>query len=367
MSLTKKYTLQECSDFAKKIGWACVSQEYINSHTPMNWLCPNNHSVVRTFGKLIKQNKCHLCFDKYLPKNLNYYKAIALESGIKIVDDVYKGSHKEKYNVQCLKCGFEWQVFGNLIQQQTGCPECFNKKRGQSTKITENDYLDLAKTLNITYKGPCPSNVNQKCKWVCFLGHEINKSYSKIKKNKTPCDTCFKLKPKNNSKKDIDWLYTLPPEGGRCNSFIYKTAMDYYEWECQKGHKWKAIATSIARGRWCGDCQSGKQVSKKEQFLFKFVQTWFPGAQNNVIGVLSNKRFELDIFIPELKKAIEFDGVIFHGETSKFKNPKIVVERENRKNQECEDAGIDLYRIKEFDFDTNLDLTLSLLMSWMLH
>lgn len=49
------------------------------------------------------------------------------------------------------------------------------------------------------------------------------------------------------------------------------------------------------------------------------------------------KSFELDIFIPSLNCAIEYDGEIYH----KF------VEKDKRKDQLCKEAGITLYRIRE--------------------
>lgn len=41
--LRKKGVLKECQRVAKERGGACLSEEYINAKTPLEWICQNGH------------------------------------------------------------------------------------------------------------------------------------------------------------------------------------------------------------------------------------------------------------------------------------------------------------------------------------
>lgn len=76
------------------------------------------------------------------------------------------------------------------------------------------------------------------------------------------------------------------------------------------------------------------QTSYAEQVLFFYLKKYFPDAINRYtdIGV------ELDIFLPQLKVGVEYDGVYWH------KDKKT---NDNKKNVICYEHGIRLYRLRE--------------------
>ena len=43
--------------------------------------------------------------------------------------------------------------------------------------------------------------------------------------------------------------------GGKCLSTEYITVDTKLEWECKKGHTWRATPRSIKMGRWCMKCK----------------------------------------------------------------------------------------------------------------
>ena len=69
---------------------------------------------------------------------------------------------------------------------------------------------------------------------------------------------------------------------------------------------------------------------------YYYVKKLFPDAQNRDTSF----GFELDIFVPSLKAAIEFDGVRYHKDI-------IVINKDNNKDRLCEDLGITLYRLRD--------------------
>jgi glutathione peroxidase-family protein len=88
-------------------------------------------------------------------------------------------------------------------------------------------------------------------------------------------------------------------------------------------------------------------ISKKEKEVLEFVKSIYEWEiLENHKGLFPNKKMELDIFLPSLNLGIEFDGNYWHS----LEDAK---ERDERKNQLCEERRIRLIRIKEEDWTNN--------------
>jgi hypothetical protein len=46
--------------------------------------------------------------------------------------------------------------------------------------------------------------------------------------------------------------------GGRCLSQIYSDSLTLMEWECAQGHRWRAVAHAIRQGHWCKRCADAR-------------------------------------------------------------------------------------------------------------
>jgi len=128
----------------------------------------------------------------------------------------------------------------------------------------------------------------------------------------------------------------------------YVNSQTHSLWECKCGYKWFANSgVMINQETWCPVC-SNKQ-SKKEIELRNFVRQYFPDTPDKPVKkLLPNKLFELDIWVPSLRKAIEFDGEYRHNQPES-------VERDARKDAECQQVGIQLLRVKYRDYVKNTD------------
>lgn len=110
-------------------------------------------------------------------------------------------------------------------------------------------------------------------------------------------------------------------------------------WLCPNGHEYVASVLHRGHGTNCPICNSGRQTSFAEKAIFYYVKKVYPDAIHRDTEVLGN-RMELDIYIPSLKLAIEYDGAFWHdGEKAK--------KREQEKFLRCQQMGINLLRIKE--------------------
>ena len=276
-------------------------------------------------------------------KNLEYYNQFAQAKGGRCLSTEYINS-QTKYEWEC-KEGHKWVAMASNIQFGSWCPYC----AGSDTKNIEY-YAKFAREKG----GRCLStkyiNNSTKYEWECQEGHRWTAKANDIS-NGNWC-----LKCSGSEKKNIEYYDKFArAKGGKCLSTEYVNAKTKYEWECKGSHKWEAVACSVLSGKWCPKCQHLQ--SKPEKLIFDLVQVKFPDTQERVHGLLPNKNFELDIYVPSLKKAIEFDGDHWHKSDWALKHG--VAERDARKDQQCKEAGIDLLRILESDYKNNPDAEMS--------
>ncbi|MBO5889025.1 MAG: zinc-ribbon domain-containing protein, partial [Clostridia bacterium] len=101
-----------------------------------------------------------------------------------------------------------------------------------------------------------------------------------------------------------------------------------------KGHEWQASIYTRNKGIGCPICKSERNTSFPEFAIIYYLKKYGLGA------VQSYKQlgYELDVFIPSKKIAIEYDGFFWH----KNKRKKDV-----EKNLKCKMNGIKVYRIRE--------------------
>lgn len=106
------------------------------------------------------------------------------------------------------------------------------------------------------------------------------------------------------------------------------------------------------RSRGCNKCRPGKTSSITEKILINFIESLgFTVVSNNRYSWLNDK--ELDIFIPELNLAIEYNGFAYHHSTvqstvffkSTYKDDTYHLDKYNR----CKENGVNLIHIFEFE------------------
>lgn len=107
-----------------------------------------------------------------------------------------------------------------------------------------------------------------------------------------------------------------------------------YWWKCSKcGFKWQASVTNRKRGTGCPKCNKITHTSFPEQAIFYYLSKEYPDTVNGDkhLGI------ELDIYIPSLKVAIEYDGEAWHQN----------IKKDEKKNSVCQSNKIKLIRIRE--------------------
>lgn len=140
--------------------------------------------------------------------------------------------------------------------------------------------------------------------------------------------------------------------------------------DLQSGIEYQQLASSHLRG--ClPKAISCSNVSKKECDIVTLLKETYPECtivQNFRPAFL--KRQELDIFIPELNLAIEYNGIVYHHSTAnpytKFlKSTKKPVDYHAKKFLNCLDNGIKLIHV--FDFEYSAEILLATIIQYLNH
>ena len=266
--------------------------------------------------------------------------------------DVTDGSNIKVW-WQCKK-GHEWKASVKSRKKGNGCPYC----SGHTVLPGFNDLLTvnpkLASQWHPTKNGDVfPTNVtansSKKFWWLCENGHEWSATIANRNKG-TGCPICSNKKvlagyndlATINPQLASEWHptknKTLTPKD--VTAFSNKKVW----WLCPMGHEWEASISHRSNGRRCPKCSEESKTSFPEQAIFHY----FSQVTTSYNRFHINSRLEIDIFLPEYRIGIEYDGLYYH-------KSEAALQREKRKSFLLDNLGIMLIRVKESDgvFETD--------------
>ena len=252
------------------------------------------------------------------------------------------GSHKKVW-WKCSK-GHEWSAEIYSRNSGNGCPYCVGKKvlRGYNDLQTINPSLakewNYEKNDGLTPVDVTP-NSNKKVWWKCSKGHEWQVAINN-RNNGNGCPYCAGqkvIKGKNdlqtvNPSLAKEWNYEK--NDGLTPADVTPHSGQKIWWKCSKGHEWRATINDRGRGRGCPVCNSERHTSFPEYAIVYYLKKHGLETMHSY----KEQGYELDIYIPSQKVAIEYDGYFWH--QNKTKQDLI-------KNHKCVNDGIKLYRIRE--------------------
>ena len=180
---------------------------------------------------------------------------------------------------------------------------------------------------------------NKKVWWKCSKGHEWQASISH-RNNGRRCPYCAGKKVLNgyndlqtvNPSLAKEWNYEK--NNGLTPVDVMSSSGKKVWWKCNKGHEWQATISNRNKGVGCPVCNSERQTSFPEYSIVYYLKKY--GVE--VIHSYRAQGYELDVYIPSKKIAIEYDGYFWHKNKTKI---------DLEKNKRCAKDGIKLYRIRE--------------------
>lgn len=304
----QKLTIDFVREEIKKRGGVLISNEYINNNTKLEILGSCNHIFKMSFGNIQSGSWCKFCSIKErADKQRNTQEFINKEIENRFNCEVLSEYKNNNINLKlkCKKCN---RVFnGSWSDLQSGKKKCLHEKSRMKYTIEDvRKIIELkdGQLISDKYEG-----LNKKIKVKCNkCGVIWEPSFESLLKNHW-CSGCSK-----NKKFDLDTVkYIINKNGGLLISKNYKNSTSKIIIKCLKCNTiWFPTFGSIQSGSWCPECSIFKSQKKvkdiiKEIFPDKEVCFNYKGF-DWLYNEKTKGKQELDIFVPELKLAIEYDG-----------------------------------------------------------
>jgi hypothetical protein len=278
-----------------------------------------------------------------------------IKNGDLTPENISKWSSKKVWWI-CSK-GHEWEAYiNNRTKRNDGCPYCSGRYATEENCLLTLD-PELASEWHPTKNGELtPKDMtiysNKKVWWQCkqnpthewdgVIGSRINS-----KSDSKGCPFCAGKRASEennlaiiNPVLTLEWHYQknapLTPQK------VTPSSNKKVWWICPEcHHEWQSTINnrnSKRVNRGCPNCSFGFQTSFPEQAIIYYLNCIFPDLVNTYVLPFSKRRTTVDIFIPSLQLALEYDGEYAH------KNKK---DRDIRKSKILMDNNITLIRIRE--------------------
>jgi hypothetical protein len=271
----KKHSYKQIKEYIKGFGYQLVSKEYRNNKTKLDLVCPKNHN-------------------------------------------------------------FEMR-YGNFLGGQR-CPICWNLRRGYEKKLSYFQVKEYVEVFGYQLVSKEYRNNKTKLDLVCPEGHFFKMHYNNfLFKHRCPVCTGKQRYSYKQIKEYIEGFgYFLVSREYINNHTKLKIV-------CPKNHSFEMRYNNFQSGQRCPECAKYIIVSKGEKEILNFVQSIYDGKiiendRKQLINPNTKRPLELDIWLPELNRAIEYNGEWWHKDRKEIDELKQIL---------CQEKGIGLLIIEE--------------------
>ncbi|PGK52133.1 hypothetical protein CN918_30545 [Priestia megaterium] len=126
----KKYSIEDMDKLAKQHGGRCLSSTYEDMHTPIKWMCKHSHAWYSAPTVIRRGTWCPLCRrqqDKRIQGFWTQVQQIAKERGGRCVSEEYINK-RTKLEWECVE-GHRWMTMPETIKKGSWCPTCSYRKK----------------------------------------------------------------------------------------------------------------------------------------------------------------------------------------------------------------------------------------------
>jgi hypothetical protein len=334
--MRSKLTIEEMEKLALERNGKCLSKEYINAYSKLEWECNKGHKWGARPFHVKSGSWCPICAREQIANSQKLTIAemqdLAGNKEGKCLSEKYVNSYT-KLTWQCKK-GHKWNAVPYAIKRGEWCPTC-----SHISNITAVDMHEIAKRRG----GKCLSNHykgnHTKLLWECDKGHTWEATPGSIKSGSW-CPHCA-----GTAKLTIKWAQKLAERrGGKCLSKKYINIDTILKWQCDRGHTWHARPINIRLGTWCPLCSPSLGERLCREYLEIIFKKKFPKTKPNWLLNNSGNKMELDGYCEELKLAFEYHGHQHYFNTTRIKNYNLKQRKKDDRLKEelCKKNGLRL-------------------------
>lgn len=338
-----KFTYEFVKHYIESNGYTLLSKEYVNQNQKLRFKCDKGHSYETRFSYFRNGNRCPICSGN-VKLSIDEVRRRLSAYGYKLCSDFYE-NNLTKLKVKCPKGHIYETTWGNFSNKHR-CPECAKLLVANSKKLSYDEVKSRIEEKGFELLSEVYEKSSLPLKVKCKNGHIIYLSYNKIN-NGRGCKICSKEKIAKTLRFKYEYVFNFINDYGyTLISKKYKNVDSKLKIKCPKGHIFYMSFWHFKEGNRCSECWKNNRSSTAEKEIYEYVKNNYPNLVVNgndrtqIFHKKTGKFLELDIFLPEVKKAIEFNGIYWHGgDYAKYKD--------HIKQKQCEKRGIDLLVINE--------------------
>lgn len=330
-------TTEEFIEKAKKVHgdkFDYSKVDYPNGYTKVTITCKIHGDFKQKGESHLSGAGCRKCANLDLRGSFENFLKKSKELHGELYDYPYNDYIKSttKIRIICKEHGI-FKQSSNSHLSGNGCPKCANKN------ITTDEIIEkFNKIHNYKYDYSKVNYLNShaKVKIICKIHGEFNQSPNDHL-NSSGCQECGKMKLRN----DFDYFLKKSKEihGNLYEYFNYEKSNIKVKIKCKKhGIFLQRPHNHISGKAGCPKC--GNHISKPETEVADFIRSLGFDILTSKRNIIKPK--ELDIYIPSLNKAIEFNGYYWHYSKKYFTPGKHA-----KKSNLCREKGIKLLHIRE--------------------
>jgi hypothetical protein len=249
-------SLQALHDFADKIGWRCLSQEWMSAAAAYEFECRSGHRLKRSPTIVRGTPICAEC--EFETIRARCVENVAAHGGVMLTP--FKGL-QARHRLRCAS-GHEWETLGIHTSNGSWCPVCAREHSAQAQR--RSDGLEKLHAVAAARGGRCLADtyVNGRAHYLfeCAKGHRWEATGNAVIR-KTWCRRCADAEAGQRVAKTLTCQNGLErlrdaarKHGGECLSSEYINQRTAYRFRCVAGHEWGQTGSVIWQGSWCARC-----------------------------------------------------------------------------------------------------------------
>lgn len=355
---TKRIPYETVKQVVESKGFILLSTTYKNSLQKLDVVC-EKHGLQQITFKLFKNGSgCYDCGEElrmgHRRHSIDVVRADVEKAGYRLLAEKYK-SVSIPLLMECPKHG-QFETSYCTIQRGRGCRGCGYERVGDKKRTPFADIIKIVEKTPYILISSGRKSHKEKIELECKIHGYFRLSLDRLRSGQG-CRKCGNIRTGLEARKTHEQFLTEVSHLGYEFLTPYEGAHTPMLIKCPKHGEFKMMPNTLLFGHGCAKCSNIESKAEKE--LFSIIKAVYPNTKKlrskfSIDLKPFIKRFEIDIFVPELKRGIEYDGRYHHSfkkmradRSKKLWTDEDILDYHGIKDRAFLSIGIQILHIKE--------------------
>lgn len=291
--------IEDLREAARKHGGLLISEIYTIMADMYEWETRDNIRFLMTGYRVVNKGKWYDPNQKNRRKTLAFLQDYAKAQGGQLVSTEYINC-RTYYDFIC-ENGHPIALTGSAVTAKQWCP-CRCNKLPKTTEELRSKAAEYGGLL----LSPEYTTAREVYLWQCQRLHTFLRTWSAIQQDQW-CRRCRVLQLASIKLEHLHM--TAAKYDFKCLATEYAGADVFYDWQCQKGHRFRQLYRRIESGRYgCPVCKPSKKSYGEIAVIKALSELDLKYDDEYVDRRISPKRYDYLVNVPNGQLLIEFDG-----------------------------------------------------------